>query len=48
MTLYEIKNKLLRHFIVCADLECAVIPTGNDNSIGRHVANSACFLYISV
>jgi hypothetical protein len=46
MEFTNLKNKMVRPYIVYADFECTLIPEGNKNKFARHVANSACFYFV--
>ena len=45
MKFKNFKNQLERPWIVYADTECSLCPTGDKNKIDRHEPNSACFLF---
>jgi hypothetical protein len=40
------KNKLFRPFIVFADFESTLVPTGEDGRIARHVPNSVGLAFV--
>ena len=40
------KNMLQRPFIVYADCECSLCPTGEEERIALHKPNSACFYFV--
>ena len=40
------KNKLKRPYIIYADTECSLVPTGLLDKTHKHVPNSACFYLV--
>ena len=40
------KNKLKRPYIIYADTECSLVPTGLPDKTHKHAPNSACFYLV--
>ena len=45
MNFKNYKNKMERPFIVFADTECSLVPTGLDDKVAFRQPNSACFYF---